>query len=141
MDERKYKKTYRPFIVWLIVCPVLFSLSSVLLENRSDKFEVSFVLWLTMLSICVLMLIIRRGEYIYWIHGGPTFEQAKKAGSEVRKEYADAHLKVFNRMFAVGTAYLVGSQMLNFDIWIDIVVICLVILICAFRTMTIKFNS
>ncbi len=140
MSAKEYKKTYKPFILWLILFPILFSVPSFLLKHYSGKIQVSVVLFLTMMSLYILMFVIYRGEYVYWINGGPTFKQAKEAGSKVRKQYAKSHLKISGSMFAVGTVYLVGSQILNFNIWIDIIVISVLIIVSAIKTMTIRFN-
>jgi hypothetical protein len=50
-----------------------------------------------MMAAAVVMLLalfgmIWKGEYVYWISGGPSFEQAQAADSTVRREYAWKHL-------------------------------------------------
>lgn len=141
MSEEQYKKTYKPLIAWMISFPILSTIPSILLSEFTDKIEIAVTLAMIMLSLYVLILIIYHGEYVYWINGGPSFKEAKEASSEVRKEYARAHLEKFKNIFIKGFIYLIFSLALNLSIWIDIVVVSLMIIVAAIKTMPIKFKN
>lgn len=68
------------------------------LSNISTKVSALAVLIILSIGLYILMLIIYKGEYVCWINGGPSYEEAKLAGSEKRKEYARAHLDKFFKM-------------------------------------------
>ncbi|WP_417202195.1 hypothetical protein [Acetoanaerobium sticklandii] len=141
MSEERYKKTYKPLIAWMISFPIILTIPSIFLNKFSEKIEIVAILAMIMLSVYVLILIIYHGEYVYWINGGPSFKEAKEASSEVRKEYARAHLEKFKNIFIKGFIYLIFSLVLNLSIWIDIVVVSLMIIVAAIKTMPIKFKN
>ncbi|WP_312908376.1 hypothetical protein [Tissierella praeacuta] len=141
MNNKEYKKTYKPLIVWLIGFPVIAIIIAERLSNLSTKIATLLSLIIMVISLYILMFIIYRGEYIYWINGGPNYEEAKLAGSEKRKEYAKAHLDIFFKMMLISFLYGILSLLLKFPTWIDIVLISLIIIITAFSTIPIKFNK
>ena len=98
------------------------------------------ILIFMVMAIDGLMVMIYAGEYVYWINGGPSFEEAKAAGSEKRKAYAAAHLSVFLKMTLVCCVYLVISSFLRLPMGIDIVVISSAVVVAAIKTMSIRFN-
>jgi len=141
VNNKEYKKTYKPLIVWLIGFPVIAIIIAERLSNLSTKIATLLSLIIMVISLYILMFIIYRGEYIYWINGGPNYEEAKLAGSEKRKEYAKAHLDIFFKMMLISFLYGILSLLLKFPTWIDIVLISLIIIITAFSTIPIKFNK
>lgn len=141
MNNKEYKKTYKPLIAWLIGFPVIAIIIAERLSNLSTKIATLLSLIIMVISLYILMFIIYKGEYVYWINGGPNYEEAKLAGSEKRKEYAKAHLDIFFKMMLISFLYGILSLLLKFPIWIDIVLISLIIIITAFSTIPIKFNK
>ncbi|MGJ0848054.1 hypothetical protein ACR77J_15300 [Tissierella praeacuta] len=141
MNNKEYKKTYKPLIAWLIGFPVIAIIIAERLSNLSTKIATLLSLIIMVISLYILMFIIYKGEYVYWINGGPNYEEAKLAGSEKRKEYAKAHLEIFFKMMLISFLYGILSLLLKFPIWIDIVLISLIIIITAFSTIPIKFNK
>ncbi|WP_333638321.1 hypothetical protein [Tissierella praeacuta] len=141
MNNKEYKKTYKPLIAWLIGFPVIAIIIAERLSNLSTKIATLLSLIIMVISLYILMFIIYKGEYVYWINGGPNYEEAKLAGSEKRKEYAKAHLEIFFKMMLISFLYGIVSLLLKFPIWIDIVLISLIIIITAFSTIPIKFNK
>lgn len=138
MKKKEYIKTWKPFIAWIIGFPIISIVISLFL-NTSAKISALIMLLITVISIYILMLIIYKGEYVYWINGGPTYEEAKSGGSKRRKKYAKAHLDLFSKMTLVCIGYGLISIMLNFPIWIDIIIISGAIIVTAFATIPIKF--
>lgn len=141
MNNTKYKKTYKPLLLWLIGFPIITIILVENFFNVSKKVSVLSTLIIVVISIYVLMLIVYKGEYVYWINGGPNYEEAKEAGSEKRKKYAKAHLDIFFKMMLISFLYGIISLLLVFSIWIDTLLILLLIIIAAFLTIPIKFNK
>lgn len=141
MDNKEFKKTYKPFIAWLIGFPIFLILITKGLDNLPLKISVLVTLILTVVSLYLLMLMIYKGEYVYWINGGPSFEEAKEAGSEKRKKYAKLHLDIFSKITLVSVIYGAISFLLKFSMWLDIVVITMIVVIATFTTITIAFEK
>lgn len=141
MNSKEYEKTYKPFIAWLIGFPIFLILITKGLANLSVKISVLVTLILTVFSLYLLMLMIYKGEYVYWINGGPTFEEAKEAGSEKRKEFAKAHLDIFSKITWLSFVYGAISLLLKFNMWLDIVVIIMMVVIGTFSTIMIEFEK
>lgn len=142
MEEKShYKKTYKPFVIWFILMMAGSMVVPVLLEGLglSEKALVKVLLILTIAALDILMYIIYHGEYVYWINGGPRYEEAAKAESARRKAYAGAHLRIFLMMTGMCILYMLISWLAHFGVWLDILVITLAIFIAAVRTMPIKF--
>ncbi len=139
MKENEYKKTYKPLILWLILFPLIAIVIPLRFINASEKILALALMTISLVAIYLLMLLIYKGEYVYWINGGPSFEEARQAGSEKRREYARAHLDIFLKYTLLGLIYLPVSLILNFSMWIDILFIFMLIVIAALKTVGIKF--
>lgn len=139
MKENEYKKTYKPLILWLILFPLIAIVIPLRFINASEKILGLALMTISLVAIYLLMLLIYKGEYVYWINGGPSFEEARQAGSEKRREYARAHLDIFLKYTLLGLIYLPVSLILNFSMWIDILFIFMLIVIAALKTVGIKF--
>lgn len=140
MGNKDYNKTYKPFILWIIGFPTI----SIIIQkffDSSRKMSILIMLLSTVIAIYMLMLIIYKGEYVYWINGGPSYEEAKSAGSQKRKQYAKAHLELFFKMTLVCFLYGLISIIFKFPQFIDISLISLAIIITALLTIPIKFDK
>lgn len=141
---RPYAKTYRPFVLWLLL---FFSVSFGLpplaqaLLHLAGAALTRVSLLCTLLLLVLLFYIVRRGEYVYWINCGPSFEEAREAGSEKRRAYASALLRLFCRAAGVGALYLTLSAALGFPTWLDVAVFSALLVIAALRTLRIRFES
>ncbi len=143
----EYKKTYKPLIAWLIgyslisiiIIRAIDRLSS-LTKKMSVKTSALFYLIFTVISLYILMLIIYKGEYIYWINGGPNFKQAQRMTSGERKEYAGKHLAIFSKVMLVTFLYGFISLILVLPFWLDVILITLFVVIAGFSTMWIRFD-
>ena len=88
-------------------------------------------------AVAGLMAIIWKTESVYWING-TSFEQARDAGSDRRREFAAAHLRVFGR-FALG--YVVFSAIMQWRgvTWgVDLAVFCVGLIGAAIGTLKVK---
>ncbi len=149
IDQRSYKKTYKPLFLWLLVFIAVSTFLPTFINRMFEQLfqitwgegaEVRLILMFMVIALDGLMWMIYAGEYVYWINGGPSFEQAKAAGSEKRKAYAAAHLSVFLKMTLVCFVYLVISLFFRLPMGIDIVVISSAVVVAAIKTMPIRFN-
>ena len=148
-DQQSYHKTYKPLILWMILFIAVCTLIPIFINQIFEQLfqitwgegaEVRVILMFMVIAIDGLMWMIYAGEYVYWINGGPSFEEAKAAGSEKRKAYAAAHLSVFLKMTLVCCVYIVISLFFRLPMLIDIVVIASAIVAAAIKTMPIRFN-
>lgn len=140
MNNKEYKKTYKPFIAWLVGF-LLISVIIPMFLDLSSKMSILTLLLIMVIALYILMLIIYRGEYVYWINGGPSYKEAKSGGSEKRKKYAKAHLDLFLKMTLICFIYALISIIFNLHTWIDILVISLTTIVTAFLTVSIKFEK
>ena len=135
--ETEYRKSYKGLVLWLVGYTAL-SLAPVLLPEGTDPgIEIRLVLALTAAAVAGLMAIIWKTESVYWING-TSFEQARDAGSDRRREFAAAHLRVFGR-FALG--YVVFSAIMQWRgvTWgVDLAVFCVGLIGAAIGTLKVK---
>lgn len=108
---KEYKKTYWPLVAWCVaLVPAMLGVS--LPAERAGLDErgmVALMMGVVVLMMILLMWIILRGEYVYWINGGPSFEEAKAAGSEARRDFARKHLVAMLKGGAAAIALLAAE--------------------------------
>ena len=131
-----YRKTYAGFIVWLIGF-VIAMLSICFLPVEDEAVLTRLLQNLCTLSIALLTWMIWRNERVYW-YNGITFEEAEKAGSERRKEYAFRHFRLFGGYALVALAATMASHLACLPWWVDFTFICVGMIAAAFRTMKYK---
>ena len=133
----EYRKSYRGLALWLVGYLAL-AFSPLLLPKGTDAgLLLRLIQNLTSVGIAALMWIIWRTESVYWING-TSFEQARDAGSDRRREFAAAHLRVFGR-FALG--YVVFSAIMQWRgvTWgVDRAVFCVGLIGAAIGTLKVK---
>lgn len=83
MKNKEYKKTYKPLVAWLVIYPLVNIIIIMAIDRlfqlpkkMSVKASVLFSLIFMVFSLYILMFIIYKGEYVYWINGGPSFKEA-----------------------------------------------------------------
>lgn len=104
--KRAYEKRYWPLVLWLIAL-VAGMIGSAELADRaglSGRGMTAVSMTALILLLAALFVLIWKGEYVYWINGGPDYDQAKAAGSDHRRAYAWQHLRA---MLLGGLAALV----------------------------------
>lgn len=115
----------------------LIGLLSLVIPEWNIVTKISLLLHFGWLDL--LMFIIYKGEYVYWISGGPDYEVAKTAKSSQRKKYAFKHLMAFLKASAGFVFYILFSFVFEFHIGIDFLIFLLIIIVAAFSTIKIKF--
>ena len=135
--ETEYRKSYKGLVLWLVGYTALSLAPTLLPEGTDPGIEIRLVLALTAAAVAGLMAIIWKTESVYWING-TSFEQARDAGSDRRREFAAAHLRVFGR-FALG--YVVFSAIMQWRgvTWgVDLAVFCVGLIAAAIGTLKVK---
>ena len=133
----EYRKSYRDLVIWLVGYLAAVLLPLLLPRDTGAGRVMRLVFNLTSAAIASLMWIIGRTESVYWING-TTFEQARDAGSERRRAFAAAHLKVFAR-FAVGYAvFSAVTQLTGVHFAVDIAVFTIGLIVAAISTVRFK---
>ena len=137
------KKSYRLLVIWILA----FCAGSVLLSVCLDKYLLSMAdvadiifAWI-ILMVDLLLYMIYKGEYVYWISGGPSYEEAKAAGSEKRKSYARAHLKAFLICTVWLGIYGAAGRIFHFGWALDTGVFCISIIAACAMTIPVKFQK
>jgi len=131
-----YRKTYTGFIVWLILFVVIM-LAVSFIPTDDPAVITRLLANLCTIGTAQLTWMIWRNERVYW-YTGVSFEEAEKAGSERRKEYAFRHFRLFGGYALVALAVTLGAYLARLPWWIDFTVICVGLIAAAFRTMVYK---
>lgn len=139
MSDKTYKKTYKGFLIWmLLIFSLMLIVPALQLVIKDNDILTKVVLLLIFWLMDLLLFIIYKGEYVYWFSGGPDFETAKAAGTDRRKNYAFRHLKIFLKASTIYTVYMVVSLSLCFHIGWDISLFAIALVSAAFCTVGIK---
>lgn len=130
------KKSYKGFIAWLVLfCVGMFVIIFIDIKNIN---LVGLVLGNYMFIILSLLTgMIYKNECIYW-YSGMSYQEAIEATSMSRKKYAYKH---FIRFFITCLLYLFYSiiaYFLSFSFGMNMTICCLLIMVCALSTTSIK---
>ena len=138
----EYIKTYKPLAIWLgVFAAVIIALPLALFASIPGGVLTSAMLACLYLGLLALFILIHQGGYVYWISGGPSFEEARDAGEENRRAYAWEHLKRFMLTGAALMPYLVLSSVFAWPAWINIVVTGAALIAASMSTVNIRFES
>lgn len=112
---KEYRKTYLPFAAWLLaLMPVMLGTAKLAEKARMDsRGIVALMMTAVVLMLMLLFRMIRKGGYVYWISGGPSFEQARDAGEAVRGEYAQKHFAAMLKGSAAALILLAAEYVLG----------------------------
>lgn len=126
------KKSYKGFVFWMIGY-ILVMLAMAFLPVDAEL-AMRICLNVCIMAVALLTYIIYRTEYVYW-YNGVSYEDAVKAGSLRRREYAG---KVFKR-FSIGSdiclVYSLFAQTMGYNQLIDVAVFMVVIVAVAISTV------
>ena len=131
-----YKKSYRGFVLGLIVFLVLL-LSISFIPALNEHLVMRLIMLLTVWYMAALSFHIWRTEQIYW-YNGTAFEDAEAAGSERRKAFAWQHFRIFGVFALVQTVLACAMMLLGWSAWIDFTVGTVGICVACFMTIPIK---
>jgi hypothetical protein len=139
-EDQALKKTYKPFVAWILLfLPVLFGILYAFRPFLSSAGETRVMMAAIVLYLDGLLYLMYRYEAVYWISGGPDFEEARAADASRRKAYIAAHARKF--LIATGgyLLYLVCSALAGCPTVVDVIVGCAVVTGAAVLTMRIRF--
>lgn len=140
-DKLVYKKTYKPLIIWMVMIIVVEVGGILILSNftHNNRIETKVSLLIIMLMLDLLFYIVYKGQYVYWINGGPSYEIAKNEDPERRKKFAWLHLKLFLQASVIFVLYVIISYLLQWGFLYDVLVFALLVIVQAIRSIRIKF--
>ena len=135
-----YVKTYKPLAVWFcLFLAAVIALPVALGRLIPESILTPVMLMTVYLGILALFILIRQGEYVYWINGGPSFEEARNADAASRRAYAGAHLKCFGLAGAVLVPCLIVSSILHWPTWLATIIFGATVITAAACTLKIRF--
>lgn len=115
------KKSYKGFVIWMIAfCMIGVGVCYLPISNDEALIRIADNLCASGLTF--LAFIIYKTEYVYW-YSGISYEEAREAGSERRKIFAGKHLKRFCLFSLVFLVFSIFAQILQINVWIDIVIL------------------
>lgn len=129
----EFKKSYTGFIIWLIAFLVIF-FGVAFLPIEDTNLMVRITYNLCTILVTLLAFIILKTENVYW-YNGVSYEQALKAGSLRRREYAGKHFKRFAIFSDAFLLFSMVAQSVGISHWIDFAVLVVGILAVAISTM------
>lgn len=117
---KEYRKRYWPLVVWaLALTPAMIGAAKAAEGfGLDDRVVVAVMMAAVTLMLLVLFWMIWKGGYVYWINGGPSYEQARDAGGDVRREYAGRHFKAMLKGCICALALLAAECVLGvYALW------------------------
>ena len=144
MENENYKKDFKPFLIWLILFMVGmngFPMLVKLFPSMSVEVQTKLSIFLLLAAILILYYIIFKGEFIYYVPGGPTFEEAKAVGSEKRKVYAKKSFIGMMRASMLTLIFMVISLFMGLSGFYDWIVAGACVGAAAFSTMKEKLHT
>lgn len=142
MSEQNLKKSYRLFIVFLL----LFLLGAIGMGIIVNKLTISshleVLIWLNICNVflCLLFYIIYKTERIYYINF-VTYKEANAASSHARRDFAYKHLSVFIKFSILFIFYSLVSYVIELNLVIDVLVYTIAIIFAAVKTIPIKLEG
>ena len=135
-DIMELKKSYKGFWIWILMF-VLVSLGCAFLPIESVAVISRIEMNICVIAIAVLAFMIYKTEAVYW-YNGTTYEEAVKAGSERRKEFARRHFVRFGGFAAIFLVASVMMHILKVGFGADIFVGTIGMVVLAISTINIK---
>lgn len=132
----EYRKNYLGFILWLLLFFGLM-IGGSLLPIEDEVLLTRLSLLMCSVLITALTFMIFRSEYVYW-YNGVSYEEAKQAGSERRRQYARRHFVRFGCFTLFFALYALLAQLTGLAFGWDIAVFSVGLLLCALSTLKIR---
>ena len=140
---KEYRKTYLPLIAWcLALVPVM--LGAVWFAewlNCNDGIMIAMMMAAVIVMLLALFWMICKGEHVYWINGGPSFEEARDAGSEARREYARKHLRAMFKGCVIALVLLAAECCIGANEMIMVLSTGVCVVWAAVSTISIKWTN
>ena len=139
--ENDLKKSYKGLVLWGILL-ISSSVTAAIIFDKilPEKYMLYSSFSLTIIFINILFYIIYKTEYIYWING-VTYEDARKATSEGRKEFAGKHLEKFVNATLMWGLYGIAKYFFGINLIWDTFAFLMILIPSAISTVRIKLNQ
>lgn len=136
MDYKDYKKSYKGFIIFILLH---FStlIGASLLSIWKDFLPLLLIANIITVGMSILMYIMYVSEKIYWMNG-IEYEKALLAGSKRRKEYAIKHFKTLGKATLFGLILTILSGIFNWSQFIIFPIILITFIIACISTVRFK---
>ena len=131
----EYKKSYTGLILWLIA--FLAVCFGVLLLPVPGMAMMRITIHLCTVGMAILAWIVYLTGAVYW-YNGISYEEAKEAGEERRKQYAFKHVRAFAIFAVCGLLFSAALQWLKISEWVDFVVLTIGLMAVAISTIRFK---
>ncbi|MBQ6803303.1 MAG: hypothetical protein IJP04_01475 [Clostridia bacterium] len=131
----EYKKSYWGLCCWLIA--FLAVCFAVLLLPVPGMAMMRITINLCSVGMAILAWMVYINGYVYW-YNGVSFEEARDAGEERRKQYAFKHVRVFGIFAVCGLLFSALMQLLHISEWVDFVVLTIGLIAAAISTIRFK---
>ena len=134
-----YEKSYKGLVFFLIGYMAAMFLP-IFLPIDDYRLITRIVLNICSGGIVVLCWMMYRNERIYWING-ISFEQAKRATSDQRKEYALWYLQHFGNAALIFLIFSIAAQYLHLSIVLDTLVVTALLVVVAVKSIKVKLEN
>ena len=131
----EYKKSYFGLIIWLIL--FLAACFGVLLLPVTGMFMMRLTINICTVGMAILAWLVYINGYVYW-YNGISYEEARDAGEERRKQYAYKHLRAFSIFGVAGLLFSGLMHLLHVGEWVDFVVLTIGLMAVAISTIRFK---
>ena len=129
------KKSYKGFIVWLVLFIIgMFMIP--FLSLKDNKLVTLIILNYMILMIDILMILMHYSHSIYWLNG-IEFEKVCKMSIEKIEQVSKKYIELFTLAVFISLLYSIISYYLKLNYGIDIFVISLILVSASFYTITI----
>ena len=134
-----YEKSYKGLIFFIIGYTIAMFLP-LFLPIEDPRLLTRIVLNICTIGIAILCWMMYRNEKIYWING-ISFEQAKRATSSQRKEYALWYLRKFGNAALIFLIFSIPAQYFHLSIVLDTIVMTALLVAVAIKSLNVKLES
>ncbi|MGN0514899.1 MAG: hypothetical protein ACI4GD_11525 [Lachnospiraceae bacterium] len=132
----EYKKSYKGFVIWMVLF-IICMFACAFVPTEDGNLITLLIDNIMTIGMALLTWLIYKNEKIYW-YTGLSYEDAKKAGSEQRKEYAMKHFKRFGIFAGIYLVYSIIALLFDIPIGVSITIVLIGLVGAALSTMNIK---
>lgn len=131
-----YEKSYKGLVFFIIGYMIAMFLP-IFLPFEDSALLTRIVLNIATIGIVLLCWMMYRNERIYWING-ISFERARRATSDQRKEYALWYLRHFGNAALIFLVFSIPAQYFHLSIALDTIVMLVLLIAVAFKSIKVK---
>lgn len=134
-----YEKSYKGLVFFIIGYMIAMFLP-IFLPFEDSALLTRIVLNIATIGLVLLCRMIYRNEKIYWVNT-VSFEQAKRATSDQRKEFALWHLRHFGNAALIFLIFSILAQFFHLSIALDTIVMLVLLITVAVKSIKVKLDN